>query len=253
MVSYPSRRQRRKARYNTRDARKNIVRVARGPTPTQAFAKLKVSGIITVVIGTAGQYNATDFVATMNDLVAPSNFFTQQPTGFDQWSNMFQKFTVIGSACKLHLANVTQSDAQPALITVTLLPTSMTLTQLRTAADAGGTTGTGDQCDLQNDALAKTVMLGNANADSNALLKHYLKIQRLYPNVNVRDDPNFSGTTASMSGGTNSPATTPLWGLCVQSSRNSNGDPNGDTYIVQIQATVTYYTLFSSPVNLYDA
>lgn len=246
-------RRRKNRRFNTKDARRNIVRVTRGPTPTQAFAKLKVSGIITVTIGTAGQYNATDLVAIMNDLTAPSNFFTQQPTGFDQWARMFQRYTVIASACKLHISNVTDSLAQPSLITITLIPTSMTLTQLRAAADAGGTTGTGQQCDLQNDALAKVVMLGNPNADSNALLKHYCKISRLYPNVNIREEANFSGTTSSFSSGEAAPGTTPLWGLCVQSSRSSNGDPAGNTYIVQIQATVTYYTLFSSPVNVYDA
>lgn len=253
MVSYRKNRARKNRRSIIRDSRKNIVHVQKGPTPTATMCKLKVSGLITLTIGTAGQYNVTDFIAAMNDLVSPSNFFTQQPTGFDQWSAMFQRFTVVASACKLHICNVTSSVAQPSLLTVTLLPTSMTLTQLRTAANNGATLGTGQQCDLQNDALARVVQLGNSNATSNALLKHYCKIKRLYPARDIVDDQSFSGFTTSMSGGANSPDTVPLWGIILQSTRNSNGDPNGDTYVVHIQATVTYYTKFSSPVNVYDA
>jgi len=250
------------AKYAARDAQRNIVHVTKGPSPMQAYVKIKVSGLVNIALG-AGAFNETDELATMNGLFTPSSFFGQQPTGFDQWSALFQRYTVLASAVKLHIANQTVITAsagstftQPVqpLITVTVLPTSMDVTQLRVAADSGGASGSGAALNLQNDAKAKTVMLGNPNACNTALLKHYCKIKDLYPQKNIEDEDDYSGLTVSDQAGASNPAIVPIWGIVVQSST-----PQGTvgvyttTPTVFIQATITFYTKFSSPVNLYDS
>jgi len=249
------------AKYAVRNAQKNIVHVTKGVIAQSVMVPLKVSGIFEIDVDNTGHtaYNETDFIAKANCLVAPSGFFGQQPTGFDQWSSMYQRFTVLASAITCRLANVTPQGnngattlTQP-LITVTVLPTAMTLTQLRNAADHGGTLGTGSQCDLQNDQKAKTAFLGLSVACNTSVIKHYVKLKDLYPQKDLEDEDDFSGYTVAQNGGPADPAIQAAWGVCVQSNIQSTGTNAGQFPKVQFNVTITYYTKFSSPVNLYDS
>jgi len=221
----------------------------------QAYVKIKLSGIVVLSISpsaTPAQFNETDFLSKLNCMVAPSGFFNQQPTGFDQWSAMFQRFTVLASSIKCHIANTTTTSlAASSLLTLTVLPTTMTLVELRNAADAGGSLGTGVQCDLQNDAKAKTVMLGSGQACNTALLKNYVAMKDLYPQKDIESEDDFSGYTASQNGGPADPAIQAAWGVSLQSSLASANTTNNVS--AQVQITVTMYTKFSSPVNVYDS
>lgn len=236
--------------------RNNIVSMLRGPTPTQAYVKLKVTGIINVDFPYA-DYNETDLIASTLDAGSPNGAaFTQQPTGFDQWSALFQRFTVLGSSCKVDAQYQGKYNAGGNLlgggrfIALTVLPSSMTLAQVRAAADAGGTGGSGNRCDLQNDKLSKTVHFSRPDASSDMVqIKHYCKTKTLFPDKDVVDDSDFQGTTASFTDGLTEPIKEANWYFCLQATEI---DASGDEDRIRMFVTITYYTLFSSPVNVFD-
>jgi len=236
------------AKQVVKNYRRNIVNVARGPTPTQCFAPLKLTAILNVSIPT-GSYNIVDGLASMLNLSSPSTFFTQQPVGFDQWSALFQRYTVHASSVEIN-AMMSRPDSVQNLTSLTLLPTAMQVTQVRTAVDAGGGTGTGTQCAIQNDRYAKNVYFSNTGANANCVvLKHYMKSKWLFPDKDVSDDPDFTGTTASYVSGATSPTQTANWVLILQANDQVASASGVE---ITIRATITYYTQFSSPVNLYD-
>lgn len=245
---------RKNAKYAKSDARRNIVRVTRGPTPTSAFVKLKISGLISFNIDLSNQFNMVDIISVLNDPTNPAGFFNYQPTGFDQWSAMFQNFTVVACGIKAHLVNVSNPPNTQALgqLSFTILPSTMTLAQVRGAADTNGPTGQGNHCDLLNDRFARTVYLGNPNSGkATGYINHYIKLNQLYPQKNILDEDDYTGHTASWTGGATSPIITPAWFGYMQATEVSNGTTI--QYEVQLQVTITMYTKFSSPVNVFDA
>lgn len=233
-----------------KDARRNIVHVLRGPTPTQAFVKLKVTGIVAITINAAGQFNEVNPIGQINDLTVPP--FFSQPTGYDQWAAMFQRFTVLAGAVKVCVAQTQSGVCAGNLSSCTVIPSTMTLTQMRTAADSGGGTGTGVNCDLINDRLARTKYFSRNDANAELIeIKHYIKLKTLYPDKDVKDDPDFTGTTSSFQSGAAAPVNDPYWYIYFQTG-STPASGAGDECIFQVRATITYYTLFSSPVNVYD-
>jgi len=179
-----------------KDAQRNIVHVTRRPSPSQAFVKLKVTGFFTSTFG-ASDYNLVGTVASMNNIIATSGLWAQEPTGLNQWATFFQRFTVLASKCKLSIANGLNSNACP--LAFTLIPSTMTQTQMQAAADHGSTANAGTYCDLMNDRFAKTVHIFGVNSAwcANMDLKQYIKIKTLYPDKDIIDDPDFTGTHAS--------------------------------------------------------
>lgn len=244
---------RKNAKYAKRDATRNIVHVTRGPTPTSAFVKLKISGLISFNIGNSGQFNQVDAICAINDPSTPSGFFNYQPTGFDQWSGMFQRYTVLASSIKTRIANVSNPPNTQVLgqLSFTILPSTMSLAQIRGAADTNGATGEGTHCDLMNDRFARTVYLSVPNSGrSSGFINHYIKMKQLYPAKDIEDEEDFTGNTVSESGGLTSPVLIPFWYGYLQATEAANAGTI--IYEVQMQVTITMYTKFSSPVNVYD-
>lgn len=237
-----------KANKCLKDTNQGIVHVVRGPTPTQADVKLKVTGSGFLIIP-IGQSNHVEPLSTLFDPGAPSTLFTQQPAGFDQWSTMFQRFTVLACAIKV-TAKITQQDIanDDNLFSLTVLPSTMTLAQVRAAADNGGATGTGEQCALENDRFAKTKFFSRPDANADTFqIKHYIASRTLYPNKEIEDDPDFTGTTASFTTGLAAPVATGSYYGILQSTAAVTAIRN-----CTFRISVTYYTRFSSPVNVYD-
>lgn len=237
------------ARKARKDYFQNIVRL-RYPTPTQTYVKLKVQGILNFTLTTA-QINIWDQMATVNNPAFPSGFFTQQPVGWDAWANMMQKFTCHGCALKLEAIRVgNQPGDDDRMLTLTVLPSISTLAQIRAAADTGATTNLGTTCALQCDRFAVNRSFSNANANRDLIsLKTYISTATLNPTKDVRDDPDYTGTTATYTSGQSSPANVAYWYIGLQANDVATG--LSDTH-VQIRVTLTYYTQFSSPLNMFD-
>lgn len=233
-------------------ARKGVISVPTGPTARQAWVRLKVTGFIEVSIDATGQYNEVDIIANFLDPGAPSSFFSQQPVGFDQWSAMFQRFTVSSSAIKLSaMRQVGSSATTGGLASATVIPSTMTLAQMRQAQDGGATTGQGTFCSLQDDALAKTKYFSRLDANADLIeIEHFIKTKALFPDKEPRTDPEFSGTTASNTAGLTSPVKQAYWYLIIQQNQAATAITNVTGYSCRV--TIDYWTLFSSPVNVYD-
>lgn len=231
---------------------RGIVSVVRGPTPTQTFAKLRLSGIVAITLD-AASYNDWDQGLSILNIENPSAFLAgQQPIGFDQWSTMFQRYTVHGCKVKFDISRDTKASdsSDTRQISFTALPSTMSISQIRTAADAGGTTGQGVTCALQCDRFARNVALGRVNGNGQIVsLKHYIATKTLFPTQDVKDDPDFTGTTASFSSGASAPVNQAYWYFGIQANE---ADVGGADTVITIRIYATYYTQFSSPVNLYD-
>lgn len=236
-----------------KDKRANAVHVQRGPRPDKIFAKMKITGDCIVSLSN-GAYNESDFISYFNNLGGPSNFFAYQPTYFDQWSQMYQRYTVLACAIKCWIKSglVTNSTTNPGnLVTCTIVPTTMTKAQFVVACDHNSTTGAGRQMDVLNDPRAKTVMIGSPyGGHDETMISHYVKLKDLYPDKDVETDPDFTGTTTSFTSGLAAPVNLPIWGVLLQSDKAAATSVNDIT--VTIRAQVTFYTIFSSPAQLYD-
>lgn len=236
------------AKYAARDAARNIIHVTRGPTPTQAFVKLKLTGIFNMDIP-IGSFNETDLLVNWLNPVVPSGFFSQQPIGFDQWGAQFMKYTVMASKIKISAARLDSGSTSQGLGSLTLLPSARTLTQMGVAMDAGGASGSGTQCAPLSDTLAKTAYFAGTQSDAGLLeLKHYCKTSRIFAAKEVRDDPDFSGTTASFSTGAAAPVNAANWFIMYQ----NNIAVAASNLNIQGRVECTFYCLFSEPVTLYD-
>lgn len=221
--------------------------VVRGPTPTQTFAKLRLCGIVNITLDGA-DFNEWDTLSSMLNLGAPSAFFSgQQPIGFDQWSALFQRYTVHYTKVKVEASRqVISGDDR--LLSVTLLPSTMTITQIRAAADGGGATGQGVACPLQCDRYARTVHIGTNSANAQLVtISNQIKTKTLFQTDNIKDDPDFTGTTSTYTSGVSAPVNNANWYIGIQAN-----DVPGASTIIQCRVYITFYTQFSSPVNIYD-
>jgi len=238
------------ARRARKDYSQNIVRL-KYPTPTQTYVKLKVQGIVNLTLANT-LYNFWDQLATVNNPLQPSGFFLQQPIGWDTWANTLQKFTCFGCSLRLDAIRVgNQPGDDDRLITLTVYPSQYTLAQIRNAADAQGTgTGTGTTCSIQMNRFAVNRTFSNANANRDLIsLKTYASTKTLNPTKDVRDDPDFTGTTATYTSGASPPVNISYWYIGLQANE---APAMLSPTEVQVRVSLTYYTLFSSPIAEFD-
>lgn len=221
--------------------RKNIVSVPRGPTPTDVFVKLKVIGQFNVTT-VASTYNSVTSMINFLNPILPSSLFPQQPTGWDQWSTLYQRFTVLGSKCSLVVLN---GQAFTGMLSVTLLPSVSNNAQIVAAMDGSAGSGLGVGMGPLANQYAQTRYVSNYQGNNNMVfLKKFMKSKTLFQTKDVTDDPDYTGTTASFTGGASKPVNDAWWYLLLQSG-NSGAQP-----VLNCRVTCTYYVKFSSPVVL---
>lgn len=221
--------------------RKNIISIPRGPTPTDVFVKLKVIGDFNVTTA-ANTYNSVTSMINFLNPIQVSGLFTQQPTGWDQWSALYQRFTVLGSKCS---AIVLNSQAYTGMISATLIPSQNTQAQMVAAMDGSAGSGLGRGMGPIANQYAQTKYISNYQGNNNMVfLKKYIKTKTLFQAKDVVDDPDFTGTTQAASGGAAKPVNDAWWYLLLQVS-NASASP-----VLNVRVNCTYYVKFSSPLVL---
>jgi len=128
----------------------------------------------------------------------------------------------------------------------------MQLAQIRGAADSNGITGSGEECNLINDRFATTHYMGNnAGPQQQVQIRKYIPTKTLYPDKDVRNDPLFQGDTSSWDAGEQGPANNAWWYYSLQATTLNSPTSEDDVFNIRIE--LTYYTLFSGPVQVWDA
>lgn len=194
-----------------------MISVPRGIMASSVFVKLK-----TVTCWAA--YNSTDY-NTVTELCDALNLAaglnasvwaeTPQPTGFDQWANMYQRYTVLAS--KVCLVIVSQYSSNTLATSVSLMATTESAAAVQTAM---GTTTGRSQGPLSM-PWVRTVTPGALSSGASVKkIKMYCKTKSQYPAEDITDDPDFTGTTVTFTSGQSAPINNLYYHMIV--TQNSN-------------------------------
>lgn len=215
-----------------------MVSVPRGIMPNSVFVKLKT---VTCWAGySATSYNTVTELIDGLDLAAGLNSLiwaeTPQPTGFDQWGNLYQRYTVL--ATKVTLVIVSQYSSNSLANSISLMATTESETAVQTAM---GSTSGRSQGPLAM-PWTKTIHPGAlSSGDSIKRITVYCKSKSQYPTKDVTNDPDFTGTTVTFSSGQTAPTNSLYFHMIV--TQNSNTIAASFAYRI----FVTQYVKFSSP------
>lgn len=226
-----------KVRRAKKNYKKNIITIPRPVAATAAFVKLKT--ISPWVVFAPATFNSVTSVVNMPNLVNGTTLWTNpQPVGFDQWSAMFQRYTVLGFKITAEIL----SNSATIMGSFTLLPSISTLTQIRTAMDGAGSLGSGQNNAALAQPLAVTRSYTQKDGSRSAIkIKKYISMKTLFPDSDVTDDPDFSGTTSTFTSGETAPVANAWMYLITTQYVQSAGNCN-------VRFWITYYTKFSGPV-----
>lgn len=215
-----------------------MISVPRGILANSVFVKLKTVTCWASYADTS--YNkVVELVDGLNLAVGLNSAVwaeTPQPTGFDQWSNMYQRYTVLGT--KVTLVIVSQFSSNTLANSISLMATTESETAVQTAM---GTTAGRSQGPLSM-PWTKTIHPGAlSSGDSVKRITVYCKTKSQYPAKDVVDDPDFTGTTVTFSSGQTAPINRLYFHMIV--TQNSNTIAANFAYRI----FVTQYVKFSSP------
>lgn len=206
--------------------------------PSSVFVKLRT---VTCWAGyTDTSYNTVTELCDALNLAAGLNTViwaeTPQPTGFDQWAAMYQRYTVLAS--KAVLCIVSQYSSNTLATSVSLMATTESASAVQTAM---GTTTGRSQGPLSM-PWTRTVIPGAlSSGDSVKKIKMYCKTKSQYPTGDVTDDPDFTGTTVSFTSGQSAPINNLYYHMIV--TQNSNTIAANFAY----RLVLTQWVKFSSP------
>lgn len=185
-------------------AKKNWVRndvvIPRGPFPNHVYVKVSDVQQGSLTFALASNKNVVQRWCQWNDPFNPSPLFGTPPIGFNQWSNFFEEFTVLGGLCEWEIGRVDSST--PDQVCVATFNSQMSTAQLQTAMDNGGAANTGTGNVIYNYPNCKYYTHSNSGANA-ALIRHshYMSPKDLYPDKDIESDSAFSGKTSSYTGG----------------------------------------------------
>lgn len=232
---------RKKIRTAKKNFRKNQISVPRGPTPTSVFVKLRVLVPFNHTV-VANTYNSVTQLFNFLNPIVPSSLIATQPTGWDQWSTLYQQFTVLAAKCSVTFG---LNQAYTGFLSGTLLPSTMTSAQMVAAMDGGAGSGLGQGMGPLSNQYAKTKYLTHyQGSKSISTIKAFMKTRTLFQTKDVMDDPDFTGTTSSFTGGASKPVND-AWFYFIQQQGNGTA-----AAVLNCRASLTYFIKFSSPVVL---
>jgi len=221
-----------------RNYRRNIVSVPRRTTPDKVFVKLKYF-LIPQIITTPSASDATYKLISGNNLNSPE-FTTDQPTGYDQWSQFFTQFTVLASRVKIVcMSNATQVASSSLPVRVALLPSQ----ESNIGSPGAITVAFTNQSALCMPHCRYKFTHNNAD-NGMKTLKGFMKTKTLFTNKDVVDDITMSGYTGAGGFSAAGPINEWFWYFNIYSPQTGGGaQTNG--YIIWPE--VTYYCMFSGP------
>lgn len=230
---------RKRVRTLKKNRRNNIVSIPRLTAPNKVFVKLKfVSEPITFPTVAIPPSVQTSVLAFGND---PTSGL---PTGFDQWANFFQKYTVFASKIKLHaFTNGSSAGTTVQPIKISLLPSNQAL-----AGGSGLQQAFLDRSGYSMPYVRTTNVMDTAYK-GDTVIKHYCKTKKLYPNKDIEDEITFSGNTGT--GGTTISSPGQVWNWVVVTE--SLNPASTSTSLLFGWYEVTYFMMFSNPITLADS
>lgn len=232
-------RYKKKAKIARKNRRNNIVSIPRLTAPNKVFVKLRyVSNPFTFPTVAIPPSVQTSVLTYGND---PTSSL---PTAFDQWSAFFQRYTVFASKIKLHMFTAGSSAGttiQP--VKVSLLPSDQAI--------AGGTGLAQAFTDRAGYSMpyVKSTTLDNTQYHGSAVLKHFAKTKKLYPNKDIEDETLFSGYTGQ--GGTTLSSPGNRWNWIVVTESLNPASTSASAIFGWYE--VTYFMMFSDPITQADS
>lgn len=189
-ATYRRRTYRRRGSYRSRRyRRRNIAtfRRLKGPVTTDSvFVRLIYNAALNQTSDTASAKNLHGF--TGNDIVDPdATGGGLQPTGFDQWSALYNRFRVMGSAIEVKVSVRPNSSVNNKKLMLLVFP-----------ATFHNTTGVNWR-DLAGNKYMSMKSIPGVNSGGTCIIKKYMSTRKIYglSKTQVSDD-NYTGTTAGV-------------------------------------------------------
>lgn len=155
-----------------------------------------------------------------------------QPMGFDQWSEIYERYTVVGSKINVQYAPIAVSSVAPGFFGVSLYNLSGQLTSVYA----------GNVDAIMESKLSgyTSTMAGNANSTAIVTsLTRRFSAKKFFGKANVLDDPDLGAVN------TNNPANSAYFGVWYASS--GGNDPGIANFKVMIDYIVLWHEPFLLP------
>lgn len=179
VYSYKRRRFNRRRRFNTR---RNLVITG---FPTKKMARLRYAQEVTINPATV----AASYVFRANDVYDPDVTGTgHQPRGFDEWMNIYEKFTVVGSKIRIEPIAPHTADQAPSTWGILLSETGTVV--------SGSSLVAADMLELKYNKHHKA-QYGEFNSVARHSLTSKFSAKRFFGKKDILGGSQFQGTSST--------------------------------------------------------